>query len=181
MGIRSRAVNRAVYLDRDGVLNLPVIRNGLPFPPASVAETRIFDDALPALGMLKDAGYKLAMISNQPDVARGTTRRQEVEAINAMLVAALPIDHLEVCYHDDADQCDCRKPKPGLIYMAARKLGVDPKNGFVIGDRWRDIEAGRAAACRTVWIDRGYSERLPTDYDFRAGSLLASAEWILEQ
>jgi D-glycero-D-manno-heptose 1,7-bisphosphate phosphatase len=181
MGVRSQNLNRTVFLDRDGVINAAVIRNGRPHPPASVAETRILPDARPALALLKAAGYRLAVITNQPDVARGTQTREAVEAINALLGAELPLDHFEVCYHDDADNCDCRKPKAGLIHYAAMAMGVEARGGFVVGDRWRDIEAGRGADCRTVWIDRGYAERLPDGYNFRADSLLMAARWILEQ
>ena len=181
MGINGQALNRVVFLDRDGVINSAVMRNGMPYPPASVAETRIVSEAPQALARLKVAGFRLAVITNQPDVARGTQTRETVEAINAFLASELPLDHFEVCYHDEADACNCRKPKPGLIYRASQILGVDASGGFVVGDRWRDIEAGRAAGCRTVWIDRGYVEQLPKHYDHRATSLLAAAQWIVEQ
>lgn len=181
MGVRGQTLNRVVFLDRDGVINAAVIRNGRPHPPASVAETRILADARPALALLKAAGYRLAVITNQPDVARGTQTREAVEAINALLAVELPLDHFEVCYHDDADNCDCRKPKSGLIHYAAMAMGVEARGGFVVGDRWRDIEAGRGADCWTVWIDRGYTERPPNGYDCRVDSLLMAARWILEQ
>jgi D-glycero-D-manno-heptose 1,7-bisphosphate phosphatase len=174
-------VNRAVFLDRDGVINAAVIRDGRPYPPASVGETRILGDVAQALALLKDAGFRLAVITNQPDVARGTQTRAQVEAINAFLKAQLPLDHFEVCYHDEADSCDCRKPKPGLIYRSALALDVAVTTGFVVGDRWRDVEAGYAAGCRTVWIDRDYSEKSPANYSFRANSLLAAAKWIVQQ
>ena len=174
-------MRRAVFLDRDGVINEAVVRRGKPYAPASPAETRIVVDASQALGLLKKAGFQLAVISNQPDVARGTQTREAVEAINAVLARQLPLDWFEICYHDDADGCECRKPKPGLIYRSAKALSVDPAAGFVIGDRWRDIDAGRTAGCRTVWIDRGYEEKQPTGYDFRASSLFDAVEWILQQ
>jgi D-glycero-D-manno-heptose 1,7-bisphosphate phosphatase len=173
-------MSRAIFLDRDGVLTKPVVRDGRPFPPPSVAETRIFEDVGEALARLRAAGYCLAVVSNQPDVARGTQTRDAVEEINAFLAAQLPLDCFRTCYHDEHDNCQCRKPKPGLIYEAARLLGVDPTLGIVIGDRWRDIDAGRAAGCRTVWIDRGYTETKPVNFDFRAESLREAATWILQ-
>lgn len=172
---------RAVFLDRDGVINAAVVRDGRPYPPDSVGQTRILEDVPQALRCLKDAGMPIAVITNQPDVARGTQKREVVEEINAWLASKLPLDLFEVCYHDEADNCDCRKPKPGLILRSAQALGVDPRIGFVVGDRWRDIEAGKAAGCRTVWIDRGYDEKKPSGYDFRASSLLEAAEWIVQQ
>lgn len=181
MGISGQALNRAVFLDRDGVINAAVVRDGKPYPPATVGETYILGDVPHALVLLKAAGFRLAVITNQPDVARGTQTRGEVEAINAFLRSQLPLDHVEVCYHDEADACDCRKPKPGLIYRAASALGVDVTTGFVVGDRWRDIEAGHAAGCKTVWIDRGYDEKSPVTCDRRETSLLAAAKWIIQQ
>lgn len=178
MGIDGQALNRLVFLDRDGVINAAVIRGGKPYPPASVAETRILDDVPEALALLKAAGFRLAVISNQPDVARGTQTRQAVQAINSFLASQLPLDHFEICFHDESDGCDCRKPKPGLIYRSALALGGSAKGGFVVGDRWRDIEAGRAAGCRTVWIDRGYDEKSPTGFDYRTDSLITAARWV---
>ena len=174
-------MKRAVFLDRDGVLNAAVLRDGNPYPPASLSEVRVLEDVPQALRLLKSAGLQLAVISNQPDVARGTQRRETVEAINEWLASQLPLDRFDVCYHDDADACDCRKPKPGLIVRSAQGLGVEATASFVVGDRWRDIEAGKAAGCRSVWIDRGYTEKQPTNHDYRATSLLDAAEWIVQQ
>jgi D-glycero-D-manno-heptose 1,7-bisphosphate phosphatase len=174
-------MTRAVFLDRDGVLNAAVVRDGRPHPPSGLDETRILEDVPQALRLLKEAGMQLAVVTNQPDVARGTQRREVVEQINAWLGSILPLDRFEVCYHDEADGCDCRKPKPGLILRSARALGVDERAGFVVGDRWRDIDAGKAAGCRTVWIDRGYKEKRPSGYDCRAASLLEAAQWIIRQ
>ena len=171
---------RAVFLDRDGVLNEPVVRAGKPYPPASLDELKIYPDAAAALARLKAAGFLLVVVTNQPDVARGTTLRDVVEAINAAIGAALHIDDFRVCWHDDADACACRKPKPGLLLEAAARHGVELRRSFLIGDRWRDIDAGAAAGCRTVLIDRGYRERQPDHPpDFRAVSLAESAKWIL--
>ena len=174
-------MNRVVFLDRDGVINRAIVRDGMPYPPASVEQTEIFPDVAEALALLKRSGMRLAVITNQPDVARGTQTRENVEAINAFLAVKLPLDRFEVCFHGDTENCDCRKPKPGLICSAARALDGDPADGFVVGDRWRDVEAGKAAGCRTVWIDRGYEERLPIGYDYRAMSLMEAAKWIVQQ
>lgn len=174
-------MNRVVFLDRDGVINRAMVRDGKPFPPASVGQTEILPDVLEALALLKRSGMLLAVITNQPDVARGTQTRENVEAINAFLAAKLPLDRFEVCFHDDSEDCGCRKPKPGLIRLAAHALGGRPADGFLVGDRWRDIQAGRAAGCQTVWIDRGYAERRPSDYDFRAESLWEAAQWIVRR
>jgi D-glycero-D-manno-heptose 1,7-bisphosphate phosphatase len=128
---------------------------------------------------LHDGGFLLIGATNQPDVARGTQRREVVEAMNARLREETPIAAILVCYEDD-DDCPRRKPNPGLLLDAAKTYGIDLSASFVVGDRWRDIEAGRRAGCRTVFIDLGYSERRPDPpADYTAADLVAAATWIL--
>jgi D-glycero-D-manno-heptose 1,7-bisphosphate phosphatase len=169
----------AVFLDRDGVLNAPCVVGGRPFPPASVDALRVLPGAREAVLRLRGAGFAIVVVTNQPDVARGIQTREAVEAINAALAAQISIDAFKVCYHDDADECDCRKPKPGLLERAAVELGLDLASSFLIGDRWRDIEAGRGAGCRTILVDWAYSETEALRPDARVGSIMEAAEWIL--
>ena len=169
----------AVFLDRDGVINRAVIRDRKPYPPASVDELELLPGVTEALAALKKGGYCLVVVTNQPDVARGTTPRATVDAMNDRLKSTLPLDGILTCFHAGADECDCRKPKPGLIMEAARELGIDRSASFMVGDRWRDMEAGRLAGCRTFFIDYGYDEKQPEAYDFRVASLLEAAKIIL--
>lgn len=180
MGVRP--LKRAVFLDRDGVLNEAELRDGKPYPPAAVEDVRIAADARAALQQLKALGLVLIVVTNQPDVARGSQTAETVEAIHRRLAEALPVDDFLSCFHDDRDACACRKPKPGLILAGAQRHGVDPARSFLVGDRWRDVEAGQAAGCRTVWIDRGYRERGPSPpADARVASLGEAAAWIVKQ
>jgi len=171
-------MKRAVFLDRDGVVNLPIIRGGKPYPPASVEDLVIPDEVKEGLGLLKKLGLPLLVVTNQPDVARGTQTREAVEAINFGLLRALPLDAIYVCYHDDTDNCDCRKPKPGLIWQGARDWGVDPAKSFLVGDRWRDIAAGQQAACTAIFLDFQYAETQPVPPYYRVSNLLEAARLI---
>lgn len=176
------ALKRAVFLDRDGVLNEAVMRDGKPYPPDSADDVRIAPDAPKALARLRDAGLLLIVVTNQPDVSRGKQTAEAVEQIHDRLRQALPVDEFLSCFHDDADACACRKPKPGLILEGARRHGAELSRSFMIGDRWRDIDAGHAAGCRTIWIDRGYRERGPASPpDATVASLADAAEWILRR
>jgi D-glycero-D-manno-heptose 1,7-bisphosphate phosphatase len=176
------AIKRAVFLDRDGVLNEAVIRDGKPYPPATASEVRIVSGAPEAMATLKELGLSLIVVTNQPDVARGTQSGETVEAIHQRIGAALPVDDFLTCTHDDADGCACRKPKPGLILDGAARHGVDLRRSFMVGDRWRDIDAGHAAGCRTVWIDSGYRERGPSSApDATVRSIAEAAHWIAER
>jgi D-glycero-D-manno-heptose 1,7-bisphosphate phosphatase len=170
----------AVFLDRDGVISRPTLRARKPYPPRSLAELEILPDVPVALQALKAAGYCLVVVTNQPDIARGVVTRAVVDDINSWLTSVLPLDAVLTCAHDDADRCQCRKPMPGLITQAARELQLECTASYMIGDRWRDIEAGSRAGCKTFFIDYGYDERAPQSYDFRVSSLLEAARIILQ-
>jgi D-glycero-D-manno-heptose 1,7-bisphosphate phosphatase len=155
----------AVFLDRDGTLNLPVVRDGLPYPPAIMAEFQLFDGAAAACRALHTAGYVLVVATNQPDVGRGTMTRATVEDIHAILLELIPeIARIEVCYAPGQGRPDPedyrRKPEPGMLLEAAAALGLDLARSWMIGDRWRDIDCGLRAGVRTVFIDLGYAEKL---------------------
>ena len=170
----------AIFLDRDGVLNEAVVRDGTPHPPAAPADLRIPAGTAQALARLKERNFLLLVVSNQPDVARGTQQREAVEEMGRRLRAELPLDDVLTCYHDDQDGCDCRKPRPGLMTRAATRYGIDLSRSYLVGDRWRDIDAGVNAGCKTVWIDRGYLEQAPASVpDARVKSLPEAVDWIL--
>jgi len=178
MGIDSE-VRRAVFLDRDGVLNRAFVRQGVLTPPHSLDELEILPGVMQALQRLRQAGLRLIVVTNQPDVARGRQQRRKVEEINDRLKATLPLDDVRVCYHDDADSCDCRKPKPGLLLLAAREYGISLRDSYMVGDRWRDVEAGRRAGCTTVFVETESAERVDINPDVRVTSLGEAADWIL--
>ena len=169
----------AVFLDRDGVLNQAVVRDGVPHPPADVSSLRILPGAVEACATLRKAGLLLIVVTNQPDIARGTTSWEDVQALNRRLSELLPLDEIRVCPHDDRDGCDCRKPSPGLLLAAARERGIDLRRSVMVGDRWRDIESGERAGCWTVFVDHGYSERRPDRPDHTVRSLEEAVPWIL--
>lgn len=172
---------RAVFLDRDGVLNHAVVRDGRPYPPASLAELEIVAGAADGLERLKNLKFLLLVVTNQPDVARGTQTLEAIHTIHKTIRQILPIDEFLICPHDDRDACPCRKPAPGLMLEARERFGIDLARSFLVGDRWRDIDAGRAAGCRTVWIDRHYRERGPTAApDARVGSFPEAVDWIVQ-
>jgi D-glycero-D-manno-heptose 1,7-bisphosphate phosphatase len=171
---------RAVFLDRDGVINQAILRDGKPYPPSGVEELKIVEGVTEALRDLKQAGFLLIVVTNQPDIARGTQGTAAVETIHQALRETLPLDDFFVCAHDDSDHCDCRKPLPGLLLRAAAKYGIDMSRSFMIGDRWRDVDAGASAGCATVWIDYGYSEKLAAaEPSAKVDSIRAAADWIL--
>ncbi len=179
---RYLTLKRAVFLDRDGVINRAIVRDGKPYPPASIHETIIVPGAESSLSRLKHLGFLLVVVTNQPDVARQAVGQDVVEEIHQFLSSHLPLDDFFVCYHDDKDRCDCRKPLPGLLLNAAAKYKLDVKGSYLIGDRWRDIEAGVAAGCRTVLIDHHYEERRARNGpNVNVSSLSEAVDWITKQ
>ena len=175
-----KPLRRAVFFDRDGVLSNAVVRNGKPYPPASPSEFHILPGTAESLARLRAQDFLLFVVTNQPDVARGQQTRDNVELMNRQLREKLPLDDVFTCFHDDSDACDCRKPRPGLMTRAAEQYGVDLSRSYLAGDRWRDIDAGANAGCKTILIDRGYAEQEPAAApDVRVTSLPEAVDWIL--
>jgi D-glycero-D-manno-heptose 1,7-bisphosphate phosphatase len=172
---------RAVFLDRDGVINANLERNGKPVAPTNLAEFQIFPRAANAVRRLKDAGFLIVVATNQPDVRTGLTPKATMDAMHDEIRRQMPIDDFSICLHVDADNCACRKPKPGLILAAAEKYNIDLDSSYIVGDRWRDVLAGQAAGCRTIFIDHGFAQDQPATADQTVKSLAQAAEFILEQ
>lgn len=170
-------MRRAVFLDRDGVINRATVRDGMPRPPASADEMEILPGVPEALARLRAADYALVVVTNQPDIVRGLTTQAVVDAIHARLRDELGLDDIRVCPHVDADRCACRKPKPGLLLQAPV---YDMAASAMVGDRWRDVEAGRAAGCGvTILVDYEYDEPVLHEPDARVASLAEAADWLL--
>jgi D-glycero-D-manno-heptose 1,7-bisphosphate phosphatase len=168
----------AVFLDRDGVLIRSHVRDGRPYAITVGERAEIIEGVEEACARLKRLGFLIIMVTNQPDVATGQTPQVFVDETNASLAETLRLDGVEVCFHADVDDCDCRKPKPGLLLRAARKFDINLKCSFMVGDRWRDVEAGKNAGCLTVLIDYSYTDEAPLSPDHVTLSLLAASEWI---
>jgi D-glycero-D-manno-heptose 1,7-bisphosphate phosphatase len=171
----------AVFLDRDGTLNAAIVRDGKPYPPTTVAEFALLPGVAEGCARLKSAGFVLVVATNQPDVGRGTQSRANVEAIHTKMRELLPIDRVEVSYDPGGESPPSvlRKPAPGLLLRAARDLGLDLAHSWMIGDRWRDVDCGRSAGCRTVFIDCGYAEELRAPPDFTARNFADAVDIIL--
>jgi D-glycero-D-manno-heptose 1,7-bisphosphate phosphatase len=172
---------RAIFLDRDGVINRPLIRAGKPYPPDTLDEFEILPGVREACRLLKRLGFLLIVATNQPDVGRGTLAREAVDTIHTWLLQQLPIDRVMTCFHGGAahgDPCECRKPQPGMLFQAAEALNIDLARSFMVGDRWRDIECGFSAGCKTIFIDWGYQEALKQPPDYRVENLLEAARLI---
>jgi D-glycero-D-manno-heptose 1,7-bisphosphate phosphatase len=180
---KHEVARRAVFLDRDGVLNRAAVRNGRPYPPSRVEDFELHDDVVAGCARLKAAKFLLVVITNQPDVGRGKQSREAVEAMHLKMQSALPsLDRIEICYHAGeryGEPCDCRKPRPGLVLRAATELRIDLAASYVIGDRWRDIDCARAAGCRAIFIQRGYGESLREAPDFAVATFNDAVNTLL--
>jgi D-glycero-D-manno-heptose 1,7-bisphosphate phosphatase len=174
-------MQRAVFLDRDGVLNRAIVRDGKPYPPATLEEFEILPGITEALRKLSAAGFLLIVATNQPDVARGLQRREIVEAMHRRLREALPLDDIKVCYEVDGPTSTCYKPRPGMLLAAALDHRIDLARSYVVGDRWRDVGAGKAVGCFTIFIDRGYNEPLTERPDAVSADLPSAAAIILNR
>lgn len=174
----------AVFLDRDGTLNAPLVRDGRSVPPATLAEFQLLPGAAEACRRLHAAGYVLVVATNQPDVGRGTQDRATVEAMHAELRRLIPeIARVEVSYDpgDTDPPSAMRKPAPGMLRQAAAALDLDLTRSWMIGDRWRDVDCGARAGCRTIFIDWDRAEPLRQPPEFTVRSLGAAVDIILDR
>ena len=169
--------NKAIFIDRDGVINKVIIRNEKPSSPWKLEEFEIFPEVKECLTAFKEMGFLNIVFTSQPDISRGNLKSEELEKMHKIILEMLPVDEIMVCPHDDKDNCQCRKPKPGLIIEAAKKWSIDFKKSYVIGDSWKDMGAGRAAGCPTILISKEYNKDLK-DYDFKVKSFKEAVEII---
>jgi D-glycero-D-manno-heptose 1,7-bisphosphate phosphatase len=169
----------AIFLDRDGVINKSVVIRGIPHPPATLDDFELLDGVVEAVERARRAGFAVVVVTNQPDVSRGHQQEAVVEAMHDVVRDVLTPDAIMVCYHDEAEGCECRKPAPGMLHQAARDLSLNLTRSFMVGDRWRDIEAGQRAGCRTVYVDNRYAERQPDKPDVVVTGLGEAVTWIL--
>jgi D-glycero-D-manno-heptose 1,7-bisphosphate phosphatase len=173
-------MRRAVFLDRDGVINKAFVIEGVPSPPKNLSDVEVIVGVKEAIKLLNKNRFEIVVVTNQPDVARGVVTRESVELINSYLGHELGIEHFYTCFHDDLEACVCRKPMPGLLQNAARELNLDLKDSFMVGDRWRDISAGQAAGCKCFFVEYNYREKSPNLPFMKVSSLLEATQIILE-
>ena len=164
-------MNSAIFLDRDGVVNFSIIRDKKPYAPMYLSELEIIPEIKKVIDFFKQRQFKVLVVTNQPDVARGKVTIDEVEKINEFIQSQLSIDEIFTCYHDDQDQCECRKPKPGAFMTLSKKYNIDLTESIMVGDRAKDIEAARNANCPSVFIDYGYSEPKPVTQNYTINSV----------
>ncbi len=170
--------NRAVFLDRDGTLNKATIRDGRPFPPETLKDFEFLPGVKEAIKLFRNLNYVPVVVTNQPDFARGKKSIDEINALNNLVRNELGIQDIYMCLHDDAEQCYCRKPREGLLLKAALELQLDLEVSVMVGDRWRDIQAGQRAGCKSFFIDNDYDEKRPQEPFHRVTSLLEVANFL---
>jgi D-glycero-D-manno-heptose 1,7-bisphosphate phosphatase len=169
----------AVFLDRDGVINRSILVNGIPTAPSRFEDIEILSNIRECIKRLNLSNYIVVVITNQPDVARGLVSKNQIDIINNTICDLVGVKHSYVCYHDDSDNCTCRKPKPGNISKAASDLNIDLKKSYMVGDRWRDIHAGQLAGCKCFFINYQYPEIAPNKPYIEVKSLSDAVDLIL--
>ena len=171
--------SKAVILDRDGVINAVTVINGKPHPPRTLKDLELLPGVPHAIRTLNESGFRVFCLTNQPEISRGTIREEDVSEISEYLTRELGILEVFVCPHDDRDGCSCRKPMPGGINYFIEKYSLDPSQCYMVGDRWKDIDAGVSAGCKTIFIDNDYAEQKPLNQDFSVKSLDEAALIVL--
>lgn len=168
--------HRAVFLDRDGVINKIVMRDGKPTSPRDIREFESEDGVANALGTMRAGGFRLFIVTNQPELARGLLTEQSLLAMTKLCMTTLPIEDVRVCPHDSADGCACRKPQPGMLLDLARSYDLSLGESYIVGDTWKDTDAGRGAGCHSIILDRPYNR--DDSADWRVPDLKRAADLI---
>jgi D-glycero-D-manno-heptose 1,7-bisphosphate phosphatase len=173
-------VTRAVFADRDGVLCANMMRDGGAVAPTRLEDFQLLPGVEESVRDLKSAGYLVIVVTNQPDVGTGRTPQAIVEAMHDIIRTRLAVDDIKVCFHTNADNCACRKPKPGMLLEAAAERGIDLPASYIVGDRWSDVAAGREAGCTTIFVDYGFEPETPGNADRVVASFAEAARVILD-
>jgi D-glycero-D-manno-heptose 1,7-bisphosphate phosphatase len=176
--VNEQVKRAAVFLDRDGVLAEAIVRaDGKVYAPTHVEDFVVVSEAAEQVARLRAAGFLCILFTNQPELANGLLLQADLDEMHRRLRAAVPLDDVYVCPHDKAEGCRCHKPATGLIDDAVARWGIDLAASYVIGDRWRDVEAGRAAGCYSILIERPYSAA--SRADARVGTLEEAVDTVL--
>ena len=170
---------RAVFLDRDGVLTIPVFRDGRSYAARTLEEFRLYPDAKDAVRRLKKEDFLVIVVTNQPDVTTGKLPERTLEEMHARLMRGVPVDDIEVSIATRDAPDDRRKPATGMLRDAAIKWDIDLNSSYMVGDRASDVTCGVCAGCRTVFIDLGYTaETPPTEQNATVANLAEAVAWI---
>ena len=172
-------VTKAIFLDRDGVLNDSILRNGKPHAPRHFSEYKLLPGVKEATQKLADAGFILLVVTNQPDIGNKLVDPAEVEKMNQFLLETLPISKIYMCPHTQSAGCTCRKPAPGMLFQGKAEFNIDMQQSYMVGDRYSDVQAGLAAKCQTIFIDYKYIETPDFSGSIRVGSLLEACQHLL--
>lgn len=170
----------AIFFDRDGVLTVSKRINGRGFAPRNLTDFCFYEDAIASLKKTRDAGFLNIVVSNQPDIASGLLQPSVLNEMNYILLQELALDGVFNCQHISENNCNCRKPKPGMIYAAAETFNIDLSNSWIIGDRDSDIKAGIDAGIQTIFIDRSWMSESGYEADFRCNSLGEAVDLIVK-
>jgi D-glycero-D-manno-heptose 1,7-bisphosphate phosphatase len=172
-------MNKAIFLDRDGVINTTLLKMGKMRAPYSMEEFSFIQGVVESVKILKEHGFKLIVVTNQPDVARGWVSRDAVDLLNAYVKKALGVDDVVACFHTEKDGCECRKPRPGMLTSSAQKWHIDLALSFMVGDRMSDIEAGLKAGCKTILVGDAEADSGIVSPHHRTTDLSTAVKWIL--
>ena len=168
--------NKAFFFDRDGILNKAIIKNNRPYSPRNIKEIALNLELVKFIKKLKEKKFKIIIITNQPDIKSGKLNRHTLKIINTVIIKKFFVDDIFICTHGKSENCECRKPKPGLLKKASEKWNIDIKNSYFIGDRWKDIEAGEVMGCNTIFIDYNYNEIKPKYYSYKFKNISSMIE-----
>ena len=164
-------MRKAIFFDRDGVLNKAIVKKDKPYSPLNIDQLIINNDAKSLIRYLKNRNFLCIVVTNQPEVGRGNVSKKTVNQINRILKKTLHFDDIFTCFHRNDLNFD-KKPNPGMIFKAKKKWNIDLKRSYIVGDRYKDILAGLNAGLKTIYLFNGYKkDKTPVFYHYKINSL----------
>ncbi|HUI28816.1 MAG TPA: HAD-IIIA family hydrolase [Candidatus Acidoferrales bacterium] len=160
-----------IFFDRDGIVNETILRDGGAFSPLQLNEFKVKREFVDFFRSIEKKKLNLFIVSNQPDIARGKLSESTLRSMTAVLESMFTFKEILYCRHDDQDDCNCRKPKPGMIETLISKYCLKREECLIVGDSWKDVAAGKSAGIKTVFLVTSYNEKTVTDFDFEVESL----------
>lgn len=171
---------KAVFLDRDGVINAIVSRGGKLSVPFSVNEFKVIEGAREAVALLKAHGFVCIVVTNQPDIARGNLSEKNLSAIHKYMQKETGVEAVYFCPHSKDGECNCKKPAMGMVQDAVREHGIVLAESWLVGDRWRDIQMAKNAGLKSILVvtDATKEDVVPMEPDYSVKNLSEAARII---
>ena len=158
--------NKCLFLDRDGIINVPLVKKNKPFAPTEISQFRLYKNLNKTLNYIKKLNYLIIIITNQPELSKGNLNKKTLDQMHEIIYSTFPIDDIFVCKCQESSSCKCYKPKPKMLYDAKIKHNIDLKKSYFVGDTYRDVYCASNAGCYSILLKKRYNYEMISKADY---------------